>query len=149
MKAVELIVIGILLTAAIGFTIWYQARPTNGPAVCFENDCFDVEVANENAERIRGLMNRESLGEDQGMLFVWDEEGVYQFWMKDTLIPLDMIWINSDYEIVFIKENAQPLDLTPIDPGVAALYVVEVNGGTAAERGIAVGDSVRFVGIEE
>ncbi|MEK6847456.1 MAG: DUF192 domain-containing protein, partial [Nanoarchaeota archaeon] len=98
MKLNEIVVIIVLFAIVIGFTIWYHGN--RGNEVCFENNCFEVEVVADDASRTRGLMFREELDEKAGMLFVWEEEGVYSFWMKDTLIPLDMIWINAEKEVV-------------------------------------------------
>src|SRR3989344_7880186 len=100
MRLKEIVVVGILFALAVGFTVWYQTRAEiiSGSRVCFEEDCFFVEIADENAERMKGLMNRTSMDADRGMLFIWEEEEIYSFWMKDTLIPLDMIWLNKDKE---------------------------------------------------
>src|SRR4030067_404571 len=89
-------------------------RPAgNGPAqgqgtVCFGQDCFSVELALTPEQQARGLMNRTHMDQDGGMLFVFPQGGIYPFWMKDTLIPLDMVWMDSQGKVVFIKESAQP-----------------------------------------
>lgn len=79
-------------------------------------------------------MFRKDLEENQGMLFVFEEENIYPFWMKNTLIPLDILWINSQKEIVFIYKNAQPCFYEPcplINPRVKARYVLEIRGGSS------------------
>ena len=150
LKMKEILIILILFVAAIGFTVWYQNNKNDepsGPRVCFGEDCFSVVVADDNAERTIGLMNRESLDADAGMLFIFESEGNYPFWMKNTLIPLDMIWLNSDKEIVFIKENALPCEQDPcsiITPNGTAKYVVELNAGVVADKEISVGQVARF-----
>lgn len=68
--------------------------------VCFNENCFTVELAQTDEQRQTGLMGREQLDKDKGMLFVYDEDGIYTFWMKNTLIPLDMIWIDSNGTVV-------------------------------------------------
>ena len=81
------------------------------------------------------------------MLFVFEKEDVYQFWMKDTLIPLDMIWIDEGGKIVFIKENAEPCESEPCEsfvPDGKAKYVLEINGGMTKLRGIDIGDSAEI-----
>ncbi len=116
--------------------------------VCFDRNCFKVEVVDTPETRAQGLMFREYLPADEGMLFIFEEEFIYPFWMKNTLIPLDMIWINSDFEVVHIYENAEPCEEDPcpsIDPGVPALYVLEVNAGKAREIGLSVGDRAEFI----
>ena len=150
MKTKEIAVIIALFAVAIGFTVWYQNNKNNAvsePRVCFDENCFSVEIADDDGERTFGLMNRDSLDADKGMLFIFDNEGNYPFWMKNTLIPLDMVWLNSNKEVVFIKENALPCEQDPcsiITHEGQAKYVVELNAGTAADKGISVGQAVRF-----
>ena len=112
-------------------------QPQNISQVCFGQECFQVELALTPEQQARGLMGRESL--QGGMLFVFQEEGIYAFWMKDTLIPLDMIWMDSHGMVVFIKEDAQPcgpVECPTINPGKKARYVLEVSGGTAGRIGL-------------
>jgi len=114
-------------------------------SVCIKGTCFRVEIAATADQRARGLMYRESLDYDRGMLFVYASEGVYQFWMKNTLIPLDIIWIGSDKRIVNIKRNAEPcgaVSCPTINPGADSLYILEINGGLADALGFVVGDEV-------
>ncbi len=114
--------------------------------VCIEQICFMVEIADSAEERAKGLMYREALDEGKGMLFVYPEEGIYNFWMKNTLIPLDMIWISSDRRIVHIEE-AVPCKEDPCyvyQPAKKALFVLEINGGLAEKLGIDEGDMVEF-----
>ncbi len=114
---------------------------------CFKNHCFEVELAIEPEQRSQGLMFREQLDLDQGMLFVFEKEGDYPFWMKNTLIPLDIIWINENKEIVFIIDNAQPCreaTCSLLEPKKEAKYVLEINGGMAKKIGLAVGDKINF-----
>lgn len=103
---------------------------------------FSVEVADEYNERRTGLMNRESLPKDSGMLFIFDEPKVITMWMKDTLIPLDMLFIKNGV-ILSIHRNAEPGSLAQISSGDIADSVLEINGGIAEEYGIKAGDSVR------
>jgi uncharacterized protein len=113
--------------------------------VCIEENCFTVEMADHEDEILKGLMYRESLDKDKGMLFSFAEEKIHSFWMKNTLIPLDMIWINSRNEIVYIYENAQPCEEDPcpgITPPVEARFVLEINGGLVEELGINIGDNI-------
>ncbi len=104
-----------------------------------------VEVADEQGELRKGLMYRQSLPENQGMLFVFKRTDVLRFWMKNTLIPLDMIFISPDFRIVNITRNAQPCKSDPCNiysSGAPARYVVEVNGGFCDRNGISEGDYV-------
>ncbi len=104
---------------------------------------FTVEIAVTPAARARGLMGRRSLAENHGMLFVFPRPGTVAFWMKNTPLPLDMIFISDDGTIRRIHENARPFDLTPIPAGPDVLLVLELAGGTARRAGIAEGDVVR------
>jgi hypothetical protein len=103
---------------------------------------FTVELATNDAERERGLMYRKELPDGRGMLFDFHEERPVAFWMRNTYIPLDMIFIRADGRILRIAENTQPLSdrLIPSEGPVRA--VLEVTGGTARKLGIAPGDLV-------
>ena len=110
-----------------------------------------VEVATTPETRELGLMNRTELAPDAGMLFVYPPDRAIAFWMKNTLIPLDMLFIDDAGVIQFIKHEAQPHDLTPVPgpTGIAARAALEINGGRAEELGIAVGDRIRPIWAEE
>ncbi len=113
--------------------------------VCFKSRCFSVEVAATPEQRSEGLMFRKRLPQDYGMLFVFETEALYGFWMKDTLIPLDIIWIDKDHEVVFIAADAQPCreeSCPPLYPDREARYVLEVNAGMSRSLNLAVGDRV-------
>jgi len=112
--------------------------------VAKKGPCFAVTLAQTEAERAQGLMYRSVLGPREGMLFVFDREGVYPFWMKDTLLSLDIIWISSDYRVVHIAANTLPMSTRSLDPGKKSSYVLEIVGGTAAKLGIRVGSSLKF-----
>lgn len=115
--------------------------------VCIKNKCFDVEIAQTQKEREVGFMNREHLDPDKGMLFLFENEGEYNFWMKNTLIPLDIIWINENKKVVFIKENAMPCNFENCEifyPTQKAKYVLEINGGLVEKCGIKIGNAVNL-----
>jgi uncharacterized membrane protein (UPF0127 family) len=105
-----------------------------------------VEVVRTDAERARGLMYRTQLDDGAGMLFIFDDMGEHAFWMKNTLIPLDMIFIDDAGRVTGVVERATPGSLEPRSGGPSR-YVLEVNGGWAAARGVAAGDQVRFEGV--
>ena len=104
---------------------------------------FDVELATNDAERQRGLMYRKELGPYQGMLFDFYREEPVSFWMKNTLIPLDMLFVNAQGRIVNIHQRAVPESLDVIAATAPVRAVIELNGGTAARLGIAPGDQVQ------
>lgn len=111
-----------------------------------KTDCpiatFDIEVALTQAQQMQGLMNRESLAEDAGMLFMFNEEAERGFWMKNTLIPLDLIFIKKGGYIHHIHSNAKPHDLTSIKSHGPVIAVLEINGGLSKKQNINVGDNV-------
>ncbi len=94
-------------------------------------------------------MGRESLPVDQGMLFVYESPRRAQFWMKDTLIPLDMIFADARGVVTRIHPMAQPLDLTPVDGGEGVKYVLEINGGLAGRIGLVPGAELRHPAIAQ
>jgi len=103
---------------------------------------FVVEVARSAQEQETGLMNRPSLGPDRGMIFPYDPPQPVSFWMKDTLIPLDMIFIRPDGSIAKIAANTVPLSLEPVPAAEPIAAVLEIPGGRTAELGISAGDRV-------
>ncbi len=103
---------------------------------------LEVELAVTVQQRAQGLMYRRRLAEDGGMLFLYDRVGILSMWMKNTVIPLDMIFIAPDGRIVDIAERTVPYSLETISARVAASAVLEVNGGTVARLGIQPGDQV-------
>ena len=103
---------------------------------------FTVELANDPDEITTGLMNRESMAPDAGMLFDFGQPRDAAMWMKNTLIPLDMLFIGPDGGVIAIARNAVPGSLRTITPGVPVKAVLELNGGRAAELGIEPGDEV-------
>jgi uncharacterized membrane protein (UPF0127 family) len=105
---------------------------------------FTVDVADDPQERAQGLMFVEEMGTLQGMIFVYDEPGRQSFWMRNTLIPLDMIFAAPDGTILTVAENAIPQDLTAIDGGEGVQYVLEINGGLSHRLGIAPGDIMQY-----
>lgn len=105
---------------------------------------INAEIADDEQEQTKGLMFREKLNENEGMLFVFGDEAMQTFWMKNTLIPLDMIFINKDFEIVDIK-NAVPCKEEPCalyKSSKPVKYVLEVNGNFTAKNSIRIGDGI-------
>lgn len=104
---------------------------------------FTIELADDAGERAIGLMNRESMPKFSGMLFVYDTPGAPAFWMKNTLIPLDMLFITPRGRIQHIEANTVPHDETPRRGGGGVLAVLEINGGLSEQLGIKPGDVLR------
>jgi len=105
---------------------------------------FQVEVARTSAEQARGLMFRIAMGADEGMIFPMSPPRLASFWMRNTVIPLDIIFIGADRRILNIAANAVPYSETPIPSDGLASAVLELNGGRAVELGIAPGDKVEW-----
>jgi uncharacterized membrane protein (UPF0127 family) len=110
---------------------------------------FTIEVADTNAERSKGLMNRLSMPKSAGMLFVYPRPKTAGFWMKNTLIPLDMIFMDRTGTVQHIHHRAQPGDLQPKFGGDNIQYVLEINGGLAEQMGMAPGTQLRHPAIPE
>lgn len=105
---------------------------------------FDVEVAITPAQQEQGLMFRKSLDPGKGMLFPMDPPRIASFWMKNTLIPLDMLFVRTDGTIAFIGADAEPYSKVPVSAGIPVAAVLELAGGRAAALGIAEGDRVSW-----
>ncbi len=112
---------------------------------------FIVEIADDDEERARGLMYREKLAKNQGMLFVFPKEEPRAFWMKNTLIPLDMIFLDGQQTIVSIQKQAKPCGKQPVCPlyesRKPAKYVLEINGGVATKLKLKEGEKITLDGI--
>jgi hypothetical protein len=116
--------------------------------VCLKNNCFLVELMRTIAERAHGLMYREQMENNRGMLFIFPIEGFYDFWMKNTLIPLDIIWLDENYQVVDVKNNAAPCLQESCPSFVSsreAKFVLEINGGQTDKIGLKVGDYLSII----
>jgi len=121
---------------------------TTGPRVIFPDGfTVSVEIAADDDTRAQGLMFRDHLEPGTGMLFIFPEDGDYPFWMKNTRIPLDMLWIDSTQKVAHVKFNVPPCvisDCPNYPPNATARYVLEVAGGVALQHHIKAGDQLRF-----
>jgi uncharacterized membrane protein (UPF0127 family) len=145
--------IGIRLWAALSFVVLaaaFAGAPALGDGLqSLEIEtstgphAFQVEIANDDATRERGLMDRRYMAPDHGMLFEFDRDAPVSFWMKNTYIPLDMIFIARSGVVTHIVANAEPLSERVIPSGPPCAAVLELNGGKAASIGLKVGDKVR------
>jgi len=105
---------------------------------------FDIEIAETEYETQTGLMYRKSMQKDRGMLFIQPTEDRQSFYMKNTEIPLDIIFINTGMKIVSFQKNAQPFNEISLPSKAPAKYVLEINGGLSDQLGLEVGDSISF-----
>lgn len=110
---------------------------------------FSTEIADDAAERAQGLMRRPSMAQSASMLFVYPDPRQAMFWMKDTLIPLDIIFADQGGEVLRVHPMARPLDETSIDGGEDVKFVLEINGGLAARLGIVAGTMLMHPAIEQ
>ena len=105
---------------------------------------IDIEIANDMVERAVGLMYRDELGEDQGMFFVFPTEEYQSFWMRNTVLSLDILFVNKNREIVTIHKNTIPFSDESYPSTVPSIYVVEVNAGYTDKYGIKEGDKISW-----
>lgn len=149
---ISLLTVAVIILVYLSFhfigNILPQASKQNSQnQVCFGSHCFFVEIAKTPAEREKGLMNRSELDKDKGMFFIFDKEGIYPFWMENTLIPLDMIWIDINNKVVFIGSDIQPcksLICPSVVPTGVARYVLEVNTGICKGISLKIGDQLNI-----
>jgi uncharacterized membrane protein (UPF0127 family) len=147
MKHTNKILILLALLFMVLIILFLSPQKKSDNTVCFEGSCIDVELATTPEEMTTGLMNRTNLPENRGMLFIFDEEGTHKFWMKNTLIPLDMIWLDENETIIYIERNAQPCYVSACSsfgPESSSKYALEVNGGFAERHTIQSGDIARI-----
>jgi len=108
---------------------------------------YTVEIATTNGERAKGLMFRRSLPEDSGMLFIYDPPQPVGMWMRNTYIPLDMVFINDEGTVRRVEANTEPFSTDLINSGGDVAAVLELNAGQAAKIGVRPGDQVIFPGL--
>ena len=120
----------------------------DGELSIFKNDSLiqtiEVEFAKNDEERALGLMYRSSMDEHQGMWFIFPEEAPRSFYMRNTEIPLDIIYLDKDKKVVSIAKNARPYDETSLPSEKPAMYVLEINGGLSDKWGIEKGDRMEI-----
>ena len=140
----------VLIALLVPLTGWADCAPgrvdLRGP---FGQARFSVEIADTDATRAQGLMHRESLPRSAGMLFIYDRPTTASFWMMNTLIPLDMIFMDDTGLVTRVHHMARPRDLTPIPGGDNVLMVLEINGGLARALGIAEGAEMRHPRLDQ
>lgn len=141
----RLVASAVIIFAALSVLFFAIKSQNDLPSVNIGDVVIPVEIATSSQEKQKGLCCRNSLPENQGMLFVYEKPGNYRFWMKDTRIPLDMYWISSEKKIVHIEENVQPESYKKsFGTDVPSQYVLETNAGFAKQHNIRVGDTVEF-----
>lgn len=148
-----LITIAIIMAAYIGLNI---SEPSKDEVVAFNREKitihtktgdrnYDTEIAKTTKQMARGLMFRESINENEAMIFLFDHPHKINMWMKNTLIPLDMLFIDNSGKVVYIAHNATPKSLSMINAGeIPVISVMELKGGIAQKHNINIGDKVIY-----
>lgn len=144
---------GVTIGAFVAMWVLFLAAPVMAAPVCspeqvdlrgdFGTARFSVAVADDPRERAQGLMHVERMARSTGMIFLYPAPQRAAFWMKNTLIPLDMIFVGADGVVRKVHENAIPQDLTPIPGGDDIVAVLEINGGLSGALGIEAGAEMR------
>jgi uncharacterized membrane protein (UPF0127 family) len=117
------------------------------PSVELNGQRFSIEIADNDAAREHGLMDRTEMAADHGMLFVFQDDAPRAFWMKNTKIPLDMLFFDADRRLVSVQHDVPPCTADPCpaySSGAPARYVLELNGGQARKLGLAPGDEMQI-----
>ena len=148
------LLLALLLAAACGASPQPSKQATPAPAgprvVVPSGAVYSVELARSPEEQAQGLMFRESLPEKTGMLFLFSDNGVHRFWMKNTMIPLDMVWMDGAGRVLFVSADTPPCKADPCPsygPETPAASVLEIAGGKAAREKIVVGSVLRFLDV--
>jgi uncharacterized membrane protein (UPF0127 family) len=137
----------ILLAAFAAVVHGQDPSPSTVPLTLPTGKTLQVEVARTEEKRALGLMFRTALPEDRGMLFIFEQPGLHRFWMKNTLIPLDMVWMDDRKRIIHIEYQVPPCKLDPCavyGPSADSLYVLEVISGVAAREKLRPGQTLMF-----
>jgi uncharacterized membrane protein (UPF0127 family) len=137
-----------LLAAAVLLAVAaLEACAASGPYVELNGHRYTVEIAADDAARAHGLMDRTEMAADHGMLFVFDDDAMRAFWMKNTKIPLDMLFFDGDRKLVSIQHRVPPCVSDPCpgySSGAPARYVLELNGGESEKLGLTSGDPIEI-----
>jgi uncharacterized membrane protein (UPF0127 family) len=139
----KVIFVLIFLIFVLATAVIFKQQPDKNTKICFQDICYLAEIAGSSAKRERGLSGREKLPQDKGMLFIFEEEEIHPFWMKNMNFPLDIVWLDKDYKVVYLVENVKPCDAGAcqiIYPDQNAQYVLEINAGEAGKIGLKEGN---------
>jgi len=146
-KIIILLIFILLIFAAFLLSFKYNLRPAPGLKTLYINDSkILVELADTDQKRALGLSGKDSLPENQGMLFIFSQPDYYSFWMKDMRFALDFIWINA-HNVVQINQNIKPVDFQPpesLRSNQPVDAVLEINAGMAQKLNIKIGDKVKY-----
>ena len=136
----------ILALAVVILTVFHPQSALAREKVCLGRACYVVDMALTPAQRQEGLMFRKSLDKGQGMFFIFDEEDIYPFWMKNMSFAIDILWLDKNKRVVHIAPDVPPCRAVPCavyTPSAKARYVLEIPAGDALDYGIKPGDVLR------
>jgi uncharacterized membrane protein (UPF0127 family) len=139
----------LIIIAGTAYEAYVLLTPPGTTRILFAGATLNVEIAKTSADQQKGLSDRDSMDPHHGMLFVFDNEGNWGFWMKGMRFSLDIIWFDSQRQVVYFEQGLLPC--TPQDcpiytPPSKAMYVLEVNAGFVQSHGVTIGDTFNFVG---
>lgn len=149
----KLIILGVVVVALVLISLLYKGKEEKEnklQTIKINNTFLNVEIADTNQEKIKGLSGREGLSEDQGMLFVFEEEGSHGIWMKDMNFNIDIAWIDKNKKIIYIEKDVSPSTYPKVFYGsqkeepLLSLYVLETKANFFEKVGIGIGDLVEF-----
>ena len=139
------VIAALVLTSAAWYAYQGEGSTYTGEAIQLKGEMVRITVADSPLERSQGLSGREGLAADEGMLFVFPEDGVYGFWMKDMLFSIDMLWLDASGNIVHIEKRVAPETYPQsFSSTVPARYVLELPAGYSDEHNLSVGDNMEL-----
>ncbi len=151
------IILGIICVIIVGCLLGYTYHveknpvkniPTGIATITLDQSTIMASIANTDALREKGLGGVNSLNSNQGMFFMFDTPGLYGFWMKDMLIPIDMIWLDQNLKVVYIESNVLPSTYPAVfTPTSSSMYVLETQSGFVEKNSIKVGDTAKILSI--
>jgi uncharacterized protein len=147
MKKLYIISIFLLIVIFLFIIFFNNSNNQQSQQACINLECFNLEIAQTQQQRQTGLMHRTTLSKNNGMLFIFPNLAQHTFWMKNTLIPLDIIWIDSKFKIIHIENNVQPCNENPCPtyfPDLPSKYVLEINSNLTKQYNIKIGDTIKF-----
>jgi len=140
----EIIILCLIIVLFI--ILYFRRSPTKYTTVKIGDVKIRAEIADTLIKRTKGLMFKKILPENEGMLFIFDNEGYHSFWMMNMSFPIDIIWINKEKKVVDISKNTQPckLSCSTYKPKEKAIYVLEVKANFTEKHGVKIGSSLKF-----
>ena len=146
-----IIIVSIIIISLVTLSFFKKTpiTPTDTTKILLNKSEYQIEIARTNNQKELGLSNRDSLCPNCGMLFIFEKDKMLPFWMKDTHIPLDMIWINSNYQITDIITATETNSLKILQNTQLAKYVLELNANNAKKNDLKIGDTINLPNLDD